>query len=68
MRTCPKCKSNYEEDEFPVDRSRVSGRYPYCKACAVMMQMLWRENNPDKHKAIVARRLARIKKSHEQSA
>lgn len=65
MHTCPKCKTDYEDEEdFPIDRSRVSGRYPYCKPCSVMLQMVWRMNNPKKHKAGVAKRIARIKKAN----
>lgn len=30
---CPRCDTTKPVTEFPLDRSRKSGRYSYCKAC-----------------------------------
>ena len=64
MITCTRCETEQPEVDFPADRSRVSGRYPYCKTCAVELQLQWRVNNPEKHAAIRKRRVDKIKKSH----
>lgn len=31
--TCTACKTEKPNTEFPVDRSRESGRHPYCRVC-----------------------------------
>ena len=65
LRQCPKCKNTYDDPEdFPVDKSRKTGRYPYCKPCAVALQQLWRMQNPEKHQVIVDRYRAGQKARH----
>ena len=62
---CPRCTVEYPTlDDFPVDRSRLSGRYPYCKPCATELQAEWRAKNPEKYRAGVKRRIDRIKATH----
>jgi hypothetical protein len=33
MRRCARCTADRPLDDFPRDRSRSSGRHPYCKPC-----------------------------------
>lgn len=33
IKFCSKCKQNKSFDEFPNDKNRMDGKYPYCKNC-----------------------------------
>jgi len=58
---CSKCGSTYETTEFPRDRRRNDGRYPYCKGCAVALSTMWKLANPEKFRASQRRRAERNK-------
>lgn len=55
MKRCAHCGDTQDLTAFPVDRSRKDGLYPYCRTCAVELQLQWRQNNPGKHAAQIRR-------------
>lgn len=69
MRRCPKCLRVKTLFSFPKDRSRISGRYPWCSNCNTknasawgkrfpakrsVQQKLYRNRHPERRKAICA--------------
>jgi hypothetical protein len=32
-KACPQCDIERQEDDYPLDPSRLNGRHPYCKDC-----------------------------------
>ncbi len=46
---CTKCLKEKNPDEFGNDRTRPTGKYPWCKMCAGAHQhALWERENPEK--------------------
>lgn len=44
---CTKCNTEHPDDMFRTDRSRTSGRYPYCKPCEKAGKQAWYLKNID---------------------
>lgn len=44
---CGKCDIEHSEDMFRKDRSRTSGRHPYCKPCEKAAKQAWYLKNID---------------------
>jgi 5-methylcytosine-specific restriction endonuclease McrA len=60
---CIKCKKFKDIDDFGKDRTRKSGRHPYCKKCQkvyinvnkeakIKRAILWNKNNPERRSEI----------------
>ena len=45
-KTCPRCETAKPLDDFPRDRSRKDGRFPYCKACNSKHSRRWALEHP----------------------
>lgn len=66
MKRCARCGGEKSADEFPRDRSRVDGRFPYCKACHVILQRAQRQSW-DEHE-LATRQAAARRKYHRWRA
>ena len=44
MIVCKKCNVSKPESDFPMDRIRPSGLFPYCKSCCCELQRLNKKN------------------------
>lgn len=51
---CNKCGNVKPIEDFPNDRSRIDGKYPYCKLCNRKKVSEWRSDNPDAFKRYYA--------------
>lgn len=54
-RICPRCGHERPIADFPRDRSRKSGIYPWCRSCNVDGMRRWRERNPERAKSTARR-------------
>lgn len=76
LKTCTKCNSSLAVEQFPRDKSRTDGRFPWCKSCkseeskkaykadpqpAKLRAARHREKNPDAMKAWRASNRGHIK-------
>jgi 5-methylcytosine-specific restriction endonuclease McrA len=48
MKTCTKCGKNKPLDDFPNDRNRSDGKYPWCKQCNKEHVAKWRQTDRGK--------------------
>jgi 5-methylcytosine-specific restriction endonuclease McrA len=49
-RVCPSCNEEKSLEDYPIDRNRKGGKYPYCKPCASRKGKEYRVANPEKRK------------------
>ena len=54
-KVCPSCNEDKSLEDYPIDRNRPSGKYPYCKPCANLKGKEYRLANPEKRKETSAR-------------
>lgn len=55
-KVCTICNQSKPAEQFSRVRKSQERRSPYCKSCSQLVQRKWREANPEKMKAINARR------------
>ncbi len=51
VKVCKKCDEVKVLDDFPRDKNRPDGRFPYCKACSCARSRAWATANPEKKAA-----------------
>lgn len=51
MKRCPDCEATKPLDDFPVDRARRDGRYPYCRDCQRIRVARARKKRLEHHNA-----------------
>lgn len=56
---CKDCGEDKSEDEFPRNKSKVSGRGFYCNKCMYLRLKAWRQRNPEKVSALAKARYRR---------
>lgn len=49
-KVCPSCKEEKSLEDYPTDKNRTNGKYPYCKPCANSKGKEYRLANPEKRK------------------
>lgn len=52
VKTCSKCKTEKELNDFPKDKMKKDGLSSHCKACRSDLIKNWKKSNPDRVKAI----------------
>ncbi len=47
MKTCNVCQKEKQVTDFPLDRRRLDGLYPYCRACHVLKQKSYKKQRTE---------------------
>lgn len=50
IKTCPRCHEVKHIDEFPRDKTRKAGVFPYCKSCTCERTKEWTQRSPERKK------------------